>query len=224
MGKEEEMYDFILASGSPRRKELLERTGWRVMLRPVILEENLFAGESPQAYAERLALEKAENAISEDNMFVLGADTIVISGNRILGKPENEEDALDILRELQGKMHKVLTAIALVDPFIERTSVETCETYVPMRAYNEQEMEDYIASGSPLDKAGAYGIQDEKFHPVDVDSLVGCYANVMGLPLCHLTNMMREFGGKTPPAVPERCIAYTNYNCHVYKEILQRVT
>jgi MAF protein len=218
-----EACDLVLASGSPRRQELLEKAGWRAMIRPVAIQEIPFVGEAPDAYARRLALEKAEKASSEDKILILGADTIVIFENRILGKPQNEKDAVDMLKELQSKSHKVITAIALLDPMMKRSLVDICETDVPMRAYNEREIKDYIASGSPLDKAGAYGIQDEKFHPVEVGSMMGCYANVMGLPLCHLTWAMKKCGADTPPDISDRCMAFTQYDCQVYQEILQRV-
>jgi MAF protein len=218
-----EGYDFVLASGSPRREELLRISGWKVILRPVVLEEVPCLEEAPIAYAKRLALEKAEKARDEDHLFILGADTIVVHECRILGKPKSEKEATMMLQELQDKAHQVITAIALLDPIGGRSCVDTCETRVPMRAYQDTEIEAYVASGSPMDKAGAYGIQDERFHPVQVEMMEGCYANVMGLPLCHLQRSLGVFGSEAPSVVPERCMAFTNYDCQVYEEILQVV-
>ncbi|OGO20166.1 MAG: septum formation protein Maf [Chloroflexi bacterium RBG_16_48_8] len=219
---ERSVVDFKLASGSPRRQELLEIAGWRVSIHPVTIEEKPLQDEDPENYAKRLACEKAEKVANEDGMIVVGADTIVIHENRILGKPQNKKLAAEMLKELQGKVHRVVTAIALVDRVKERSLVDTCETDVPMRKYSQGEIEAYIASGSPLDKAGAYGIQDGSFRPVDLDEMVGCFANVMGLPLCHLARALRRLGIETPERIYERCMAHTKYHCQVYRDILQR--
>jgi MAF protein len=219
---ERTMYDLKLASGSPRRRELLEMSGWNVMMCPVNIDESPLPDEESESFARRMAIEKADKAVAMDDqkMIVLGADTIVIQGDRILGKPKGVLDAVDMLEQLKGKVHQVLTAIALVNHGDGRSVVDCCETDVPMRAYNEDEIKAYIASESPLDKAGAYGIQDGFFHPVDTDSMAGCYANVMGLPLCHLARAMRNIGVASPENIPERCMAYTSYNCRIYTGIL----
>jgi septum formation protein len=219
---ERSMYDLKLASGSPRRRELLEMSGWNVMLCPVSIDESPLPNEESKSFVKRLAFEKAEKAVATDDckMVVLGADTIVVQGDRILGKPIDMKDAEVMLEKLKGKVHQVLTAIALVNQEDSRFVVDCCETDVPIRPYNEEEIKAYIASESPLDKAGAYGIQDEFFHPVDIDSMAGCYANVMGLPLCHLARAMKSIGVDSPENIPERCMAYTRYNCQVYTGIL----
>jgi MAF protein len=215
-------YDFILASGSPRRKELLEIAGWKVSLNPVPIEEIIQPKEAPGSYAKRLAFEKAEKAADEDGMIVLGADTIVVLGDQILGKPLDERHAVEMLEDLRGKVHQVITAIALVDRSKGLSLMDTCQTDVPMRNYSQEEIEGYVATGSPLDKAGAYGIQDGGFHPVDLAIMFGCFANVMGLPICHLSRVLRRFGIKTTGKVFKKCMEHTKYNCQVYRDILQR--
>ena len=215
-------YDFKLASGSPRRQELLEIAGWRPFLNPVKIEEKPNLSEDPLSFAKRLALEKAEKSAGLDGMIVLGADTIVILGDQILGKPEDDRHAEFMLEALCGKVHQVITAIAIVDPGHDRFLVDTCITDVPMRVFNPNEIKSYIAAGSPLDKAGAYGIQDVEFHPVNLDKMDGCFANVMGLPLCHLERALKSVGLVTPENIYIKCMEHTKYNCQVYQRILQR--
>ena len=214
-------YEFKLASGSPRRKELIEVAGWHTLLHPVMIEEKSRPEEDPVSLVKRLALEKAEKASDEDGMIVLGADTIVVLGKRILGKPLDGRHAAVMLEELYGKVHQVITAIALVDCANDHFLVDFCVTNVPMRKYSPSEVEAYIATSSPLDKAGAYGIQDGDFHPVDIDRMKGCFANVMGLPLCHLTRALKGFNIASRENVPQNCMEHTQYNCQVYKDILQ---
>jgi predicted house-cleaning NTP pyrophosphatase (Maf/HAM1 superfamily) len=124
--------------------------------------------------------------------------------------------------ELRGKDHQVITAVALVDQATARRMVDFCLTNVPMREYSPAEVDDYISSGDPLDKAGAYAIQHPSFHPVALDRLDGCYANVMGLPLCHLLRSMRDWGNPAPKEIPSECRQYTGYDCKVYPSILDR--
>jgi septum formation protein len=220
--KKREADDIKLASGSPRREELLKIAGWNPLLSPVEIQESVLPYEDPQAFARRLALEKAKHAIDDDGKIVLGADTIVVLGDRVLGKPQDERDAVDMLEDLRGRDHQVVTAIALIDRANDRWLVDLCNTDVPMRDYSKEEIEDYVATGSPMDKAGAYGIQDDDFHPVDLDSMVGCFANVMGLPLCHLVRALRNMEIQTPDGVYEKCMEHTRYHCRVYWDILKR--
>ena len=110
--------------------------------------------------------------------------------------------------------------IVLIEPQNHHEIVEVCETLVPMRNYDLVEIEAYVASGSPLDKAGAYGIQDDGFQPVAAELLQGCYTNVMGLPLCHLVRAMRRLGHHPPVDVPTACQVYTGFLCPVYQQIL----
>jgi septum formation protein len=213
---------FKLASGSPRRKELIEIAGWHTLLQPVRMEEKSRPKEDPISLAKRLAFEKAEKAADEDGMIVLGADTIVVLGDQILGKPQDERNAAAMLGELNGRIHQVITAIALVDRGNDQFLVDLCMTDVPMRNYSRGEVEAYIATGSPMDKAGAYGIQDRDFHPVDIERMKGCFANVMGLPLCHLARSLKRMGVISHEDIHEKCMKHTQYNCQVYTDILQR--
>ncbi len=151
---------------------------------------------------------------------MLAADTIVVDGERILGKPQDVEEARAMLLALRGRSHRVLTALALVDSD-GREQLELCETMVPMRAYSLEAMAAYAASGDPLDKAGGYAIQHAGFQPVELERLAGCYASVMGLPLCHLTRAMRGWGYEPAQDVPGACQRFTGYDCPVYGPILR---
>lgn len=210
----------ILASGSPRRRELLSLLDLRVEIRPVAIKEARKENEASGIFVERLALEKAHAAISEKDGMILAADTIVVDQDQILGKPSNEAHAKQMLMDLRGRTHRVITAIALLDLEADRILTDLCETEVPMRPYALAEIEAYIASGDPMDKAGAYGIQNSDFSPVDIDRMQGCYANVMGLPLCHLARTLRRNEIMPPKAVPEKCRFHTGYQCTIYPRIL----
>lgn len=214
---------FILASGSPRRRQLMALTGWEAIVSPVEVDERPLAGESAQAVACRLAAAKAQLATAkqESKAIVLSADTVVARGERLLGKPSDADEAERMLMALRGRSHSVVTAIVLIDRSLGREVVEVCETTVPMRTYTADEIAAYIASGEPFDKAGGYAIQDGTFGPVALEELHGCFANVMGLPLCHLVCAMRRLGYRTKVNVPAACQAYTGYNCPVYSRILE---
>lgn len=214
---------FILASGSPRRRQLLTLTEWEAIVSPVEVDERPLAGESAQAVARRLATAKAQLAtrMQKSHAIILSADTVVAEGERLLGKPSDAGQAEKMLMALRGKSHSVVTAVVLVDRSMEREVVEVCETTVPMRTYTVDEIAAYIASGDPFDKAGGYAIQDGTFRPVALEELHGCFANVMGLPLCHLVCAMRRLGRREKVDVPAACQAYTGYNCPVYSRILE---
>jgi len=174
--------DLILASQSPRRSELLRLAGFdfRVRSRPVA--EVRAPGETPRDYAVRLAREKAEAAWEGGNEVVLGADTIVVLDERVLEKPSGAADAREMLEALSGQAHRVITGICLRHP---RGSIVDAEsTTVYFSELSGAEIEEYVASGEPADKAGAYGIQGlaSKF----VERIEGCYFNVMGLPLARV--------------------------------------
>jgi MAF protein len=170
-----------------------------------------------------LAVAKARLAAEQEGQgeIVLAADTVVAKADRILGKPLDQTEAHRMLMDLRAQSHQVITALMLIGDGQE--AIEICETTVPMRDYGPKEVSEYVATGSPLDKAGAYGIQDSGFDPVAVEKMEGCFANVMGLPLCHLVRAMRSLG-QTPEAdVPLACQAHTGYDCPVYPEILRGV-
>jgi septum formation protein len=181
----------ILASASPRRRELLAQAGFQFTVRARPVEEIHIPGEDPRAYVMRLAQAKAEASRESDDEIVLGADTTVVLDNRLLEKPHHPAAAKAMLRALSCREHTVLTGICLLHR--GKTIVDCEATRVSMVALDEQEIEDYVASGEPMDKAGAYGIQGlaSKF----VDRIDGCYFNVMGLPLAlvykHFKNLIK---------------------------------
>jgi MAF protein len=186
----------MLASGSPRRRDLLEAVGLKVQVHPVSIDESRQPSETPLELVSRLAHQKALAASEQVSgpHPILAADTIVVDGDEVLGKPGDSDQARDMLQQLRQREHKVHTAVTIMDPVSGAQYSSVCTTRVPMRNYNQAEIEDYIHSGSPLDKAGAYGIQDREFNPVDLDQLNGCFANVMGLPLCHVAEGLCRLG------------------------------
>ncbi len=211
----------LLASNSPRRKELLGLTGWGFRIRAVEIDETPQADEAPAAYVRRLAEEKARAAADQagPGEIVLGADTTVADGALILGKPRDAQEAREMLALLRGREHRVYTAVALFDPLSRRLVSDVCATRVPMRAYSDAEIESYVAGGDPLDKAGGYAIQHPQFQPVT--ALSGCYASVMGLPLCHLQRSLAGFGLRPPVDLPAACQAALHYDCPVYPAVLR---
>jgi len=183
----------ILASNSPRRKELLTRIGLSFTVAPADVDESVLPGESPEAYAVRVALDKARIAAERAGEgIVIAADTIVVAGDAILGKPSGPADARRMLSVLSGRGHEVITGLAVVDAATGRFTVRTSATQVWFRELSDREIESYVATGEPLDKAGAYGIQERG--ALLVERIEGCYSNVVGLPLSLLGEMLREFG------------------------------
>ncbi len=211
----------VLVSQSPRRRELLALTGLPFEVQVGDTDETQNIGEDPEAYVRRMAREKALTGRQmASGRAVLAADTIVVDGDQVLGKPPDREAAESMLRHLRAREHVVMTAIAYQSSKSEGIEVELCQTHVPMRPYSDAELTQYLDSGDSLDKAGGYGIQNEDFHPVE--KLHGCYANVMGLPLCHLTRMLVSRGHSIPGDVPTACQKFTSYDCPVFESILNR--
>jgi septum formation protein len=193
---------------------------WAFEVNPADIDESQKPNEPPADYVMRLAETKAR-AVTPfyPNCLVLAADTAVVDGEDVLGKPSGPVEAVQLLRRLRGHTHQVLTAIALFKPPDEsHPVVDLCATAVPMRPYSDEEIDAYVATGDPLDKAGGYAIQHAGFHPVT--ALQGCYASVMGLPLCHLARSMRRFSLTPPVDVPGVCQVTLGYKCPVYPEIL----
>ena len=191
------MLSLYLASGSPRRRELLTQIGVSFNTISAAIDETPFANESPVAYVERLALEKARagfdrllKSIIGSTFCVLGADTAVVLDGRILGKPVDEVDALAMLMALSGREHEVLTAIALMDA--TRCETRVVRSAVRFRNISTQEAARYWASGEPLDKAGGYAIQG--LGAVFVSGLEGSYSAVVGLPVCETAELLGHFG------------------------------
>ncbi|MGY8828655.1 MAG: Maf family protein [Pseudomonadales bacterium] len=187
------MATLYLASGSPRRRELLTQIAVPFLTQIAPIDENALPGESPIAYVERLALTKAQAGLAAltDNAdaVVLGADTAVVLDGRILGKPTDRADGLSTLSDLSGRTHEVLTAVALVSR--ERQASRVVTSQVTFRALSQAEIEAYWASGEPQDKAGCYGIQG--LAAVFVSQLQGSYSAVVGLPLCETAALLAEF-------------------------------
>jgi len=210
----------VLASNSPRRKELLALIGIEYRVAPVEIDETPFVGENPQAYVLRMAQSKALRAgsLAALDEIVLAADTTVADQGMILGKPMDAADAGRMLRQLCGGTHQVYTALAAYCPGTQRLILDWCETMVPMRDYSDEEIHAYIESGDPFDKAGAYAIQHVGFHPVQ--DLQGCFANVMGLPLCHVIRLLRRFKADSDADTPQSCQEYLGYRCPIYQQVL----
>lgn len=236
----------ILASNSPRRRRLLAFTGWTFTVRPVDVDERPLPGEPPDEYVLRLAEIKARAAgqYTQPGQVVLAADTTVADGLTILGKPADGGEARQMLHNLRGRMHVVYTAVAVLIPALpgnadagtmqtSRTSIDhpsepfrivtdICATRVWMRSYTDDEIENYIASGDPFDKAGAYAIQNPVFQPVE--RIAGCYCCVVGLPVCAAVRALSRFGLTPPEDVTAGCAAHLEKDapCPVYQALLRQ--
>ena len=195
------MTTLILASASPRRRELLTQIGVAFEALAPELDETHQAGEAPQSYVRRLALEKARSGLSglgsESLLPVLGADTAVVVGDEVLGKPVDKADAMAMLQRLSGRSHRVLSAVAVVgrdDLGQDREEVRVSESIVLFRAVTEKESEVYWGTGEPADKAGGYAIQG--LAALFIERIEGSYSGVMGLPLFEAGELLQKFGIK----------------------------
>lgn len=189
-------FPLILASTSPRRKHLLEQIGMTFTVQPSNVDESLIPtfGAVPEEFVQRLALLKAQDVASNTpaRSIVLGSDTIVVLDGEILGKPLDADDAINMLRRLSGNTHTVYTGIGLVDSETYSSVTAVQRTDVTFRELSDDEIAGYVATGSPLDKAGSYGIQDD-FGAVFVAHIVGCYYTIVGLPLELFYRTLRTF-------------------------------
>jgi len=173
----------VLASASPRRKHLLSVMGLNPVVHPADIDETELANESPEAMVKRLALEKAQSvAPLHPEALVIGSDTTVVLDGRVLGKPASKTEASAMLRRLSGCTHRVLTSIALVHAMTERSVVDVEVTEVTFDELTDPQIDRYVEGGSPMDKAGAYGIQDDQ-GAFFVRRIEGDFYTVMGLPL-----------------------------------------
>lgn len=215
----------ILASNSPRRRQLLALGGWDFEVLPAEIDETPFPEEAPPQYVYRVALTKARVVAEQagPEAVVVAADTAVVDHPpggtaEILVKPVDAAEAGNMLRRLKGRTHQVLTGLVVLRNSDQRMMERIFSTGVTMRNYSDREMLEYITSGDPMDKAGAYAIQNESFHPVV--SLDGCYTNVVGLPLCGVFRMLAELG--LPPAkpLPYACFHDPEVDCTFPPEIL----
>lgn len=184
----------LLASASPRRRQLLQQIGVHFDVLPVDIDESRHPGEAPQNYAERLAVEKAWQGYRQQQTPVpvptLGSDTIVIVDEQILGKPADKNDGLAMLSQLAGRAHQVLTSVAMVDGQKSRCLTSLSQVY--FAAMTTSEIQAYWDTGEPVDKAGAYGIQG--IAAQFIERLDGSYSGVMGLPLFETAQLLKEFG------------------------------
>jgi septum formation protein len=190
------MESIILASASSRRQELLTQIGVRFTVRSQYIDESIRIGELANDYVSRMAQEKANSALSalcvtkdSSDTLVLAADTSVVCDATVLGKPLDEADAVDMLRRLSGREHRVLSAVTLSTQDKQRTVLS--ESRVRFREISIEEAQQYYRSGEPLGKAGAYAIQG--YAAVFVEQLVGSYSGVMGLPLFETAQLLAEF-------------------------------
>jgi MAF protein len=209
--------------------------GWDFSVLAAEVDESVRAGEPPDAYVLRLAEEKAratQSLLAGTSLpaeWVIAADTAVVDldgtergGGVILGKPASSAQAEEMLRRLRGRLHQVYTGLVVLRLKDGARFGEVVVTDVPMRAYSDEEIRAYIATGDPLDKAGAYAIQHAGFDPVR--NLHGCYANVMGLPLCHLARMLASHGLDPQSDLPRQCQQALDYPCPVYRQALGMAT
>jgi len=181
-----------LASKSPRRKKLLKQIGINFKSFSVDLDEEIIDGEHPIKTVKRLAEEKLKLAVEKiHGGIVITADTIVVLNKQIIGKPKNKKDAFKILKMLSGNTHYVYTGFAIKNISTKKTIVDYEKTAVTFRELKSEEIEKYIKSNSPMDKAGAYGIQDD-YGAVFVKKINGCYYNVIGLPLAKVYNSIMK--------------------------------
>jgi MAF protein len=211
----------ILASASPRRRQLLSLLGVPFVIKAAAVDETPLPGEAPSEMVLRISRAKASAMpdIGPDEL-VVAADTTVVLEGQVLGKPADAEEAVQMLRRLRGRPHLVYTGLALWHPASRRMVFELGQSRVWMRAYDEEEIAGYVASGDPLDKAGAYAIQDRGFDPVS--RVEGCWLNVMGLPLCHLSRGLAHAGVVVPAIVPRACQAFSQQGCTIWPEIVKK--
>jgi len=191
----------VLASASPRRQALLRNAGISFVVQPADVDETPLAGESPRDCAERLAREKALAVWRlRPQDLVLGADTIVVVEDTILGKPVDADDAGRMLRMLSGRVHRVITGVCLVKavagqaPLVSEAKTSSETTLVTMSDISDDEIRDYVATGEPMDKAGAYAIQGMASRWIP--RIEGDYSNVVGLPVALVYRMLREHANK----------------------------
>jgi septum formation protein len=222
MGTNQE-FRLILASSSPRRRELLGLLGLPFTVQVSGIDETPHLDETPLDYVRRVANEKAAAVVQslpsdEQNGLLISSDTDVVFEDEVFGKPHNSQEAVTMLERLRGKTHEVITAVTVLNLQTGETQQDVCRSPVPIRDYSDEELNAYVASGDPLDKAGAYAIHHTGFHPVE--NFSHCFASVMGLPLCHLTRTLRHMGVEPATDVPVACQTHIKYNCPVYRDIL----
>lgn len=211
-------WPLVLASGSPRRRELLALLGLPFVVRPADVQEENHVDESAAAMVVRLSQDKARAVLAKETGLILAADTSVCLEGAVLGKPADPADAVRMLRALRGRSHTVFSGVTLLDARSGWMCTRHTQTTVWMRDYGDAAISAYVATGDPLDKAGSYAIQYGDFAPVG--RIDGCYANVMGLPLCHVFCLLRA-AGQPPDHTPvDACDRFNRRKCDVALGIL----
>jgi len=207
----------LLASASPRRRELLSLLGLSFSVVVADVDETDGDGESPQAMVQRLSRAKALAVVARyPHALVIAADTTVALDGESLGKPADAVEATAMLLALRGRPHQVYSGLTVAQG--DQTLTDLAESEVRMRDYSDKEIARYVASGDPLDKAGAYAVQHAGFHPAG--RVEGCFASVMGLPLCHLARTLARWGVIVPVDVPRVCQTHTGFACPIFGEFL----
>lgn len=207
----------VLASSSPRRQAFLRDLGLRFAVLPADINETPLPDEEPIALAARLASSKAARVAAtvassmDARAVVIAADTVVALGKELLGKPEDDADATRMLFVLRGKAHEVHSAVSVLDTTTGFTETVVNSTEVWMREYSDDEVARYVASGDPLDKAGAYAIQHPTFKPAS--SIRGCLSGVVGLPLEDMRALLARSGVEVPSDVVAVCEQQTHFTC-----------
>ena len=199
---------------------MLTWAGWQLETTSSNGDETMLENEAPQQYVRRVAELKSrvdlENASESD--LIISADTIVVFEEKILGKPKDARDAAVMLASMRAKEHWVMTAIAVRRADQKSAQLELCRSKVRMRAYSDAEIQSYVDSGDPLDKAGAYAIQDRGLHPAE--EFAGCMASVMGMPLCHLERMLRHSRDYYWTDWPSICQKKLEYTCPITSRVM----
>jgi septum formation protein len=209
-------YQIVLASASPRRQQFLRELGLAFTVLVADIDETPLPNETPVALAQRLAAAKARavaQRLPDDGTpyLVIGADTVVSLRSDLLGKPVDDREAIAMLERLRNRIHEVHSGVSILDVAsgVQRTRVNT--TQVLMRNYSDAELFAYVATGDPLDKAGAYAIQHREFAPVQ--ALDGCISGVIGLPLPDLRELLHQFGVVVPMEIITICQPHTRFPC-----------
>lgn len=209
----------LLASASPRRRELLSLLGLTFSVVVADVDETDGDDESPPAMVQRLSRAKAlAVAARHPQALIIAADTTVALDGESLGKPADPAEAKAMLLALRGRLHQVYSGLTAAQD--SRILTDLVESDVWMRDYSDEEIARYVGSGDPLDKAGAYAVQHVGFHPAA--RVEGCFASVMGLPLCHLARVLARQGVAVPVDVPAVCQAHTGLACRAFGKILNR--
>jgi len=214
------MVELILASASPRRRELMGLLGLPFKVLVADVDEDSVTHPDPAVNVVETARLKAVTIAARHPApaIIMASDTTVALDGRMLNKPADEAEARVMLQALRGRAHHVHTGLVLLHTVTGQLLMDVATVEVPMRAYSDEEIAAYIATGDPLDKAGAYAIQHASFQPVL--RLEGCFAAVMGFPLCHLTRLLRQMGIQVRVDIAAACQQYNQYDCPVYQTIL----